>query len=115
MNNLIKIVLLTFLTTLFYWYVGQQVPQKETHPPETTEIRASMNIDEMVAAGQEVFSGRELALCAIRSVLLETALPISQGSEGGPRLPGRVTAISTTSRNPSTSRLCTWWTDTIRS
>ena len=58
MSNLIKIVLLTFLTTLFYWYVGQQVPQKETHPPETTEIRASMNIDEMVAAGQEVFSGK---------------------------------------------------------
>ena len=58
MSNLIKIVLLTVLTTLFYWYVGQQVPQKETHPPETTEIRASMSIDEMVAAGQEVFSGK---------------------------------------------------------
>lgn len=58
MSNLVKIVLLAVLTTLFYWYVGQLVPQKETYPPVSTEIRTSMSIDEMVAAGQEVFTGK---------------------------------------------------------
>ena len=58
MSNLVKIVLLTVLTTLFYWYVGQQVPQKETHPPVSTEILPGSSIEEMVAAGQEVFSGK---------------------------------------------------------
>ena len=58
MTNLLKIVLLTIFTTLFYWYVGQQVPQKETHPPESTEIRADMSVDDMVAAGQEIASAK---------------------------------------------------------
>ncbi len=58
MINLLKIIALTVLTTLFYWYVGQQVPQKETYPPESTEIRSDMNMQEMVEAGSEIASGK---------------------------------------------------------
>ena len=58
MSNLLKIIALTVLTTLFYWYVGQQVPQKETYPPESTEIRSDMSVAEMVEAGIEIASGK---------------------------------------------------------
>ena len=58
MINLLKIIGLTVLTTLFYWYVGQQVPKKETYPPESTEIRSDMSMQEMVEAGSEIASGK---------------------------------------------------------
>ncbi len=58
MVNLLKIIALTVLTTLFYWYVAQQVPQKESYPPESTEIRSDMSVDEMVEAGSAIASDK---------------------------------------------------------
>ncbi len=58
MKNIINIFVLTILTTLFYWYVGQMVPQKETHPPESTEIRDDMSTEEMIVAGEKIATGK---------------------------------------------------------
>ena len=58
MKNVIKIFCLTLLTTLFYWYVGQMVPQKETHPPESAEVREDMSTAEMIVAGEKISAGK---------------------------------------------------------
>ena len=58
MKNIFNIFVLTILTTLFYWYVGQMVPQKETHPPESTEIREDMSTEEMIGAGEKIATGK---------------------------------------------------------
>lgn len=58
MKNVIKVFVLTILTTLFYWYVAQMVPQKETHPPESTELREDMSTDELIVAGETLSIGK---------------------------------------------------------
>jgi cytochrome c2 len=58
MKNVFNIFCLTLLTTLFYWYVGQMVPQKETHPPESAEVREDMSTEEMVVAGEKISTGK---------------------------------------------------------
>ena len=58
MKNVIKIFVLTILTTLFYWYVAQMVPQKETHPPESAEVREDMSTAEMVVVGEKISTGK---------------------------------------------------------
>lgn len=62
MKNLIGITALTVFTTLFYWYVGQMVPQKETHPPVDTELRQDMTTEELVIAGEEISAGKGTCL-----------------------------------------------------
>lgn len=62
MKNSIKIFLFTVLVTAFYNYVGQMVPQKETYPPETIEIRADLTTDEMVEIGREIVGGKGTCL-----------------------------------------------------
>ena len=54
----ILIVLTTCLTTAYYTYVGQNVPQKEVHPPKDIQIRQDMSTDEMVDAGKEIYEGK---------------------------------------------------------
>ncbi len=58
MKNVINIFVLTILTTLFYWYVAQMVPQKETHPPESAEVREDMSTAEMIVAGEKISTGK---------------------------------------------------------
>jgi mono/diheme cytochrome c family protein len=62
MKHALLISVFTVLVTLFYWYVSQQVPQKETYPPETLEIRADLTTDEMVEIGREIMAGKGTCL-----------------------------------------------------
>ena len=62
MKHTLLIGVFTVLVTLFYYYVGQMVPQKETYPPETKEIRADLSVDEMIEIGAEIVSGKGLCL-----------------------------------------------------
>ena len=62
MKNGLSIFLFTVSVTLFYWYVGQQVPQKITYPPESTELSADMTTDEMVVVGEEIMSGKRTCM-----------------------------------------------------
>ena len=58
----LKIILFTILVAAFYSYVGQMVPQKETYPPEDTEIGADMTTEELVAAGEQIVAGKGTCL-----------------------------------------------------
>jgi cytochrome c2 len=62
MKNAFVILGFTVLVTLFYWYVGQQVPQKETYPPQSLEIRPDLTTEEMVEIGQEIVGGKGTCL-----------------------------------------------------
>lgn len=54
----LKIFGFTILVAAFYSYVGQMVPQKETYPPEDTEMSADMTTEDLVVAGEELVSGK---------------------------------------------------------
>lgn len=58
MKNALTIFVFTILTTLFYWYVGQQVPQKITYPPKKLELRDDLTTDEMIEIGAEIVNGK---------------------------------------------------------
>ena len=62
MMNAVKIFVFTILVAAFYSYVSQMVPQKETHPPEDTEIGANMTTEELVAVGGEITAGKGTCL-----------------------------------------------------
>lgn len=56
MKNIIFIFGFTLLVTLFYRYVGNEIPpQKVTMPPRDIEIRADLTTEEMVEVGEQVF------------------------------------------------------------
>ena len=55
---ILRIGLLVLLTTGFYTYVGQMVPQKEVQPPEEIALSAEMTTAEMVTVGQEIMKGK---------------------------------------------------------
>jgi cytochrome c2 len=57
-KHTLGIFLFTILVTAFYGYVGQLVPQKETHPPRDTEVGASLTTSEMVDVGREIYEGK---------------------------------------------------------
>ncbi len=58
MKNALNIFGFTIIVTLFYWYVGQQVPQKVTYPPRELEIRPDLTTEEMVKIGEEIVNGK---------------------------------------------------------
>jgi mono/diheme cytochrome c family protein len=58
MKHALLIFAFTILTTLFYWYVGQQVPQKETHPPKELILSADLTTEEMIQIGAEIVNGK---------------------------------------------------------
>lgn len=58
----LKLALLTVVSTLFYTYVGQLVPQSEVHPPEVTEIAADVTTEELMEIGQEIFQGKGMCV-----------------------------------------------------
>ena len=55
-----RIGLLVLLTTGFYTYVGQLVPQKEVQPPQETTIRADLTTADMVTVGRQIMEGKGL-------------------------------------------------------
>ena len=58
MRHSLGIVLFTVLVTAFYAFVGQLVPQKETYPPQSTEVGENLTTSEMVDVGREIFEGK---------------------------------------------------------
>lgn len=62
MKNVLIIFVFTIAVTSFYWYVGQQVPQKVTYPPEELEISTDMTTEEMVKIGEELVAGKGTCL-----------------------------------------------------
>ncbi len=55
-----RIGLLVLVTTGFYTYVGQLVPQKEVQPPQETIIRADLTTADMVTVGRQIMEGKGL-------------------------------------------------------
>ena len=58
----IRIAALVLLTTAFYGYVGQLVPQKEVQAPQETTLRADLTTGDMVKIGREIMDGKGLCL-----------------------------------------------------
>ena len=57
-----RIGLLVLLTTGFYTYVGQLVPQKEVLPPQETVIRADLTTADMVTVGRQIMEAKGLCM-----------------------------------------------------
>jgi hypothetical protein len=53
---------LVILTTGFYTYVGQMVPQKEVQPPQETALGTDMTTADMVKIGREIMEGKGICL-----------------------------------------------------
>jgi Cytochrome c len=51
---------LVLVTTAFYGYVGQMVPQKEVQPPQEIAIRSDLTTPDMVKIGGEIMAGKGL-------------------------------------------------------
>ncbi len=62
MRHVIGIFVFTILTTMFYYYVGQMVPQKETYPPEELTISKDLTTDQMVEIGEQIVGGKGTCL-----------------------------------------------------
>jgi len=56
-RHTLGIILFTVGVTAFYGFVGQLVPQKESYPPQSTEVRDDLTTSEMVDVGLEIFEG----------------------------------------------------------
>ena len=56
----IRVVALVLVTTAFYAYVGQLVPQKEVQPPQEVTLAADMTTADMVNVGREIVNGKGL-------------------------------------------------------
>jgi hypothetical protein len=57
-----RIGLLVLISTAFYTYVGQLVPQKEVQPPQETVLRADLTTADMVTVGRQIMEGKGLCL-----------------------------------------------------
>ena len=55
-----RIGVLVLVTTAFYGYVGQMVPQKEVQPPAEIAIRSDLTTADMVKVGGEIMQGKGL-------------------------------------------------------
>jgi cytochrome c2 len=63
MKNTIFIFGFTILVTLFYRYVGNEIPpQKEAYPPKDIEIRPDLTTEEMVEVGEKIFADKGTCL-----------------------------------------------------
>ena len=56
----VRVGALVLVTTSFYAYVGQMVPQKEVQPPQETQIKADLTTADMVKVGREIMDGKGL-------------------------------------------------------
>jgi mono/diheme cytochrome c family protein len=55
-----RIALLVLVTTAFYTYVGQLVPQKEVLPPQETVLASDLTTADMVTVGRQLMEGKGL-------------------------------------------------------
>lgn len=60
--HIVRIGALVLVTTGFYTYVGQMVPQKEVQPPEDAAIGSDMTTADMVKVGRQIMEGKGLCL-----------------------------------------------------
>ena len=60
--TMLRIGALVLVTTAFYSYVGQMVPQNEVQPPEEIVISADLTTPEMVEIGREIAGGKGLCM-----------------------------------------------------
>jgi hypothetical protein len=58
----VRIAALVVITTAFYGYVGQLVPQREVQPPQETAIRSDLTTADMVKIGGELMVSKGLCL-----------------------------------------------------
>ena len=58
----VRIAGLVLLTTAFYGYVGQLVPQKEVQPPQETKLASDMTTADMVTVGRTIMEGKGFCL-----------------------------------------------------
>ena len=58
----IRVAALVLVTTAFYAYVGQMVPQKEVQPPQETAIGSDMTTADMVRVGRDIMNGKGICL-----------------------------------------------------
>jgi mono/diheme cytochrome c family protein len=59
---MLRIGTLVLVTTGFYTYVGQMVPQKEVLPPKETSFGSDMSTADMMKVGREIMEGKGLCL-----------------------------------------------------
>ena len=52
-----RIGTLVVVTTAFYTYVGQMVPQKEVQPPQEIVLKSDLSTADMVNVGSEIMGG----------------------------------------------------------
>jgi mono/diheme cytochrome c family protein len=57
---IVRIAALVFVTTAFYTYVGQMVPQKEVLPPQETVLAADRTTEDLVTVGSQIMEGKGL-------------------------------------------------------
>ena len=55
---LLKVMALVVSLTAFYSYIGSMVPQIEVHPPQVTQLKENIGVEEMVREGQKIFEGK---------------------------------------------------------
>jgi hypothetical protein len=58
----VRVAALVLVTTAFYGYVGQMVPQKEVQPPKETALGGNMTTADMVRVGREIMDGKGICL-----------------------------------------------------
>ncbi len=58
----LKVAVLVVLSTAFYTYVGQLVPQKELPAPQEFELPKTLSTTEMVKIGEQIANGKGLCL-----------------------------------------------------
>ncbi len=54
----VRIGALVLVTTAFYGYVGQMVPQKEVQPPEEVKVGTDLTTADMIKVGKQVMEGK---------------------------------------------------------
>ncbi len=64
MLTFLKVLAFNGLVILFFWYVGNSIPQQRKDPPKESDLTADMTPEAFVAAGQDIFYGKgTCALC----------------------------------------------------
>jgi cytochrome c5 len=59
---IVRVGALVLVSTGFYAYVGQMVPQKEVQPPAEIAIKTDLSTAEMAKVGREIMEGKGLCL-----------------------------------------------------
>ena len=87
----LRVAALVLVTTAFYGYVGQMVPQKEVLPPKETALGGDMTTADMARVGREIMEGKGICLTC-HTVGQTGALRFPDlggiGAAAGSRVPG---------------------------